>query len=295
MILDKSFDKQVPQQLKKTQVWFGSIIERPIDVDNNMNPVSPSGRPMTEESAEFINPSPTLRPEQRIQIYNQQYWWRLINNLHETFPLVTRLFGYHGFNFTIAMPYLVKYPPRHWNLNTLGDRLPQWIEEEYTAADKKLIYDAARLDLAFVDSFIAPQSKPLSTENMPAQSDALLDVKCTLQPHLHLFQLPYELFAFRIEFLKETPEHWIEHDFPSLAKERQYHFVMFRNTHNDISWREVSPVEYALLQCFQKGSSISEACDWIEQQSSEIVEEASKNLHLWFQEWVIRQWLTRDA
>lgn len=106
-----TFDAKVPFKLKKTQLWFGSIIGRPIDEDSKMNPISPAGQPIEIEACDFIRPSPTLRPAQRIQIYNQQYWWRLLSSMHETFPLVTRLFGYHDFNKIIAIPYLVKFPP----------------------------------------------------------------------------------------------------------------------------------------------------------------------------------------
>lgn len=166
-----TYDTKVPIKLKKIQHWFGSIIGRPIDEDSRMNPLSPSGNPMELEAYDFIKPSPTLRPAQRIQIYNQQYWWRLINHMHESFPLVIRLFGYHDFNRTIAIPYLVSYPPTHWSLNQLGDKLPQWVEEEYQADDKQLVYDAVRVDWAFSHSFVAAELEPIHGANLPREGD----------------------------------------------------------------------------------------------------------------------------
>ena len=46
---------------------------------------------------------------------------------------------------------------------------------------------------------------------MPQQIDAnaLLEYKYYLQPHVHLFQMPYDLFAFRLEFLKHAADNWI--------------------------------------------------------------------------------------
>ncbi len=289
------FDQKVPSQLKETQVWFGSIISRAIDGNSCINPISPKGRPIVEEARDYIRPSHSLEPAQRIQIYNQQYWWRLLNALQETFPLVTRLFGYHAFNFTVGIPYLLKYPPNHWTLNVLGDLLPQWIEENYTDEDKRLIYDAALIDCAFCSSFTAAHLKPLDSSHVNGNLSSLMDLTLYLQPHLYLFQLPYDLFDFRVAFLKESPEHWQEHDFPPLAKEKQYHTVLFRNGKNDISWSEISPAEFAFLQQFKQGNSVSQACDWLEQQEDSLVEEASQNLHLWLKEWVIRQWLTLDS
>lgn len=290
------FDSEVPRQLKEVQQWFGCIISRAIDGNSCMDPVSPSGQPMEEEARIYIRPSPTLRPAERIQIYNQQYWWRLLNALQESFPLVTRLFGYHAFNFTIGIPYLLKYPPCHWTLNVLGDQLPQWVEESYAADDKRLIRDAALIDCAFSQSFTEAQLKPLAATDISANGDlhSLLEHTLFLQPHLHLLEMPYDLFNFRVAFIKESPDYWVEHDFPPLAKERQYHWILFRNAVNDIAWSEISPAEFGLLRLFQRGSTISQACEWIERQEPTIVDDASKNLHRWFQEWVVRQWLTLE-
>jgi hypothetical protein len=291
----KVYDEKVPHELKKTQNWFGSIISRAIDAQNLMDPISPSGVPMEVEACEYIRPSPTLKPAQRIQIYNQQYWWRLLNAMQETFPLVTRLFGYHDFNYTIAIPYLLQYPPNHWGLHTLGDQLPQWVQDSYTAKDKRLIYNASLVDTAFCQSFIAPHQKALDAAHIvEGNLSTLLDVNLFLQPHIHLFQFPYDLLTFRIAFMKESPDYWLEHDFPPFAKDRTYQFILFRSLSNDVCWSDITPAEFGLLQQFQKGSSINQACEWLEGQEETLVEEASQNLHRWFKEWAVRQWLTTE-
>lgn len=290
-----SYDTRVPPKLKKTQKWFASIITRPIDEDSRMNPISPSGTAMEEEACDYIRPSPALRPAQRIQIYNQQYWWRLLNILQEAYPLVTRLFGYYDFNQSIAIPYLVKYPPDSWSLNTLGENLPKWVREEYHASDKPLVQDAIDLDSAFNDSFVCAKGKPVTMENLPTPGDisSLLPVKLHLQPHVHLFNFNYNLFEFRIEFLKQDVDYWLHHDFPNLPADEKY-FILYRTFRNDISWNEISHAQFKLLQYFKQGSSIENACNWLESQDEKIFDEASKKLHTWFQDWIVHQWLTLE-
>ncbi len=100
----------IPPGLKSVQEWFGNVISSPLEDNNYIKTIAPSGYLIAEEAARYIIPTPNLRAHQRIQIYNQQYWWRLLKAMHESFPLVTRLFGYHAFNETIAIPYLYKYP-----------------------------------------------------------------------------------------------------------------------------------------------------------------------------------------
>lgn len=290
-----TYDERVPSKLKKSQKWFASIITRPIDEDSRMNPISPSGVAMEEEACDFIAPSPTLRPAQRIQIYNQQYWWRLLNILQEAYPLVTRLFGYHDFNQSIAIPYLVKYPPNSWALNTLGDNLPKWVREDYHESDKTLVQDSIDLDTAFNLSFLTKNGTPVTMDKLPVKGDiaSLLDVTLYLQPHVHLFEFNYDLFAFRVQFLNKDVDYWVHNDFPELPSDQKY-FVLFRTLCSDISWQDVSQAQFLLLKQFEKGCSIEKACDWLENQDEKIFEEASQHLHVWIQDWIIRQWLSFD-
>jgi len=290
-----NYDVKVPSSLKREQQWFGSIIGRPIDEDSRMDPISPSGKPMELEAAEHINPSHTMRPAQRIQIYNQQYWWRLLNTLHDAFPMLTRLFGYYHFNRSIAIPYLVKYPPSHWSLNMLGESLAQWLQEEYHGEDKTLIYDAAQLDWAFNYSFIVGQFPPLSFEQMPseAQMEEMLSHPLYSQPHLNLFRMEHELFDFKMELMKHDPDYWQEHGLPKLKNEKIYFFVLYRNVRNELSWKDISAGEYHLLSFFKKGATVEQACEWLEeQQDASVYEDAMNNLQSWFQEWSQRGWLS---
>ena len=291
-----SFDPKAPRKLKATQEWFGSIIERPLDDNNLMISLSPSGKPMESEAAEFITPSPTLQPASRIQIYNQQYWWRLLNTLQESYPLVVRLFGYTEFNNRIAIPYLQKHRPNHWSLFFLGKFLVQWTEENYHYEDRELILNAIKIDEAFNESFVAIPCFPIQMENLPIPHDpsSIMDQILYLQPHVHLFNLDYDIFEIRQEFLKQEPDHWLEHDFPALNKGRPFFFILYRNQSNLINWKEISKSEFRLLEYFKKGATIDELCEWIETQSADIQKEVQNNLPNWFQEWILYRWLTLE-
>lgn len=286
----------IPKELNAVQDWFASIITRPIDADNHMNLISPSGNPMEEEACKYIAPSPTLRPHQRIELYNQQYWWRLLSTLQEIFPLVTRLFGYFGFNQEIAFPYLVKYPPDHWSLIELGKHMNKWIIEDYHQNDQRLVYDSACLDWAFNDAFTIKQMPPLDLSNIPEPGtpESLLTVTLYLQPHIHLFSWNYNLFPFRHAFLAESPDYWLENDFPELPK-GDFCFIVYRDAYNDICWKQISKAEYHLLVLFKNGgSTIEKACQFLEKQDQSICEEAQQHLHQWFQEWTVNGFLTLE-
>jgi len=243
--------------------------------------------PIEQEATKYIAPSPTLESHQRIELYNQQYWWRFLSTLQDTMPLLARLFGNESFNQQIAVPYFLKYPSDHWSINFLANRLPQWAEEEYHEKDRPLVLQAARIDWAYNVSFYGVHH-PMSTSS--EELEKLLDKHANLQPHVQLFELDSDLFAFRMELLKEDPDYWEKHDFPELKSDGPYYFVLYRNGKNAIVYQEVSKEEYLLLQKLQEGNSISDVCDWLEQQPA-LSEAASEKLHLWMQEWIYKQWL----
>lgn len=288
-----TFDPQVPLPLKEIQCWFGSIISRRIDRDSQMMPISPSGMPMSEEAGIYIRPSPTLQPDKRIQIYNQQYWWRLLNVMQDNFPLVTRLFGYAEFNEVIAEPYLEKYPPRHWSLSILGDRLNYWIEEDYMGDNRQLVRDAVLLDYAFFMSFLSAETPALDL-----QATALEEISekvLHLQPHVYLFAFDYDMITLRKEMLKESPEYWTEHDFPEMTKGEKHYFVVYRNKALNICSDRIDALEYEVLKLFQRGMSIDGFCDWLEAQETSKAEQAEAALQHWFQTWSAKALLTSET
>lgn len=283
-----TFDSSVPEKLKTIQQWFGSIISRPIDSENKIIPITPLGNPIEKEAAQFITPSPTLKPFQRIELYNQQYWWRLLSCLHESFPCVVRLFGYRGFNEQIGFPYLVKYPPNHWSLNTLGDRLPKWVEEEYKKKDKNLVLDSSKIDEAYNEIFLSPCKASLSEQSIDPET--LFSSIITLQPHVRLFTFDYELFPFRDALLKEEPEYWEENDFPELEKTGKSYFLCYQHPNKSVAWEKIDHAEYALLSRLQTPCSLESAIEWIET-DPKLEEEASEHLHQWLQKWIIYRWI----
>lgn len=268
------FDSCVPTDLLHVQKWFGSVVAHPL-LDDGLDPKAGN------EAERYIAPSPYLKPMERIEIYNQQYWWRLLNIMQEAFPCVLRLFGYEDFNRSIAVPYLQKCRPKNWSLNTLGDALPDWIAREYAAEDKQLIYDAAIMDALYHSLFFHKAFSPIS------QADGDLSVKpLYLQPHVAFLYFPYKMTEFRKQLLKQEPSYWLENAFPELKKEEQ-HVLLFRNLKGRLTCKTISKEQWSILKQFQGGSTIDKLCEWMEQQSDPFRQEAETHLQNWFSQWTV--------
>jgi hypothetical protein len=284
-----------PRSLVKKQIWFASLITQPLTLDNCIQPITPTNQEIEREAIKEIKPSPTLLPWQRIEIYNQQYWWRLLDIMHQLYPFVTRLFGYQDFNQSIAVPFLQQLPSNTWAIDHIGDRLPQWIRTNYTQDDKELVWNAIDLDYAFQDSFCRGVKPTIDIAHLQEDElSQLVSRRIYLQPYIHLFALDYNLFPFREEIIKEEPEYWIDHDFPELPKAKRYYGIVYRSKHDDVVWDNLSSAEFHVLWKFKEGCTIEDACEWLERQDAAMSDEAAAHIHFWFQEWTMRGWLTLE-
>jgi hypothetical protein len=272
-------DKNIPSSVLEIQRWFASMISQPLENGQSMSKIAYSGRPIEEEAADFILPSSRMKPHLRMEIYTQQYWWRLLSCLHENFPLLTRLFGYDDFNHTIAIPFLTKHPSTHWSLEKLGERLPDWILKNYQANDQTLIFFSAQIDLAYQELFVAKTPKPLHF------SSDLLTQKVELQPHVKLFKLPFNLFAFRQKLLKEEVDFWADTPFPELLLDKEHFFLLYRTCQNKVIYKEIDECHYLFLHLLSTGSTMEEVCTRLENTSNQLYEQAKTSLAQWAELW----------
>lgn len=263
------------------QEWFADIITTKLNDNMYIQPITARGQTIEIEAARYIVPSPTLQPHERIEIYNQQYWWRLQNILRTNFPFVMRLVGAYFFERDIAVPYLLAYPPDHWSLHTLGEHLSTWLQDNYFADNRELILNAALLDWAFMKSYIAKQMPyPDLTEKVAHDPNSLLKVRFYLQPHVTLFSWPYDLFDWRKRVLEQE-----ETDIADLSTQVHFRFVFYRTPNNFLTWKQLGATEFLFLQQLSKGTSMEEVCAFIEEQGEAYSDEALEHLQEWMQEW----------
>lgn len=282
-----------PKSLEELQAWFAGVIRAPLVDGLKIKPLSPSEKPIVEESKRYIKPNAFLDSHQRIEIYNQQYWWRLLKILQENFPTLARLFGTNGFNKQIATPFLCECKAPHWSLNKLGISLPDWIKRSYNGKDKELLYASSLLDQAFTSSFVAADLPPLDIPKLINEyGDELTSCVFSLQPHVEVFHFRYDLLKFRELLVKQQVDYWIKKPFPKLSKERDYYFVFFRTRNNLLSWRQIKKGEWHLLSSFKKGTSIDMALEALDENDS-MYQEIEENLENWIQNWTAFNLLTR--
>lgn len=278
--MNDKIDDHIPFELLHTQVWMGELIGKPL-INQKINPLTPSGLPVEEEAENWIKPSAQLKPHQRIEIYNQQYWIRLLKILGEIYPTLLRFFGKYAFEDKIGIPYLACHPPKSWLINQIGDELPFWVEQCYEQSDRLLVSTFAQADLAIeIACRECSLRQPFLNEN-PAD---LLSRKVVFQPYVFLFSLPWDIFTFRKTFLEHDEEYWQNHTYPPLYQEKTYSYLVYRTPELKIHAEILEKEEFMFLSSLKEGLSIEEVCEKFE--ASYYYKKMETSLSDWMLSWI---------
>jgi Putative DNA-binding domain len=175
--------------LESLQREMAAAVMQPLTPDENMRRTAPDGRPMADVAASFIAPNSRLTAFERLEIYNRQYWYRVLGALAEDFPALRAVVGNSKFD-ALSLAYLAEHPSRSFTLRNLGSKLPAWLtaHPEHTGRRHRLAVDVTKLEWAFVEAFDAAELAPLTQRQIAAlQGDSQL----ALQPYLQLVALHY--------------------------------------------------------------------------------------------------------
>jgi hypothetical protein len=110
-----------------------------------------------------IEPSRTQTPEERLQVYVDAYYWRLVQALREIFPCVSQSVSSETFA-TLVHDYLRQHPSEHPSVSYVGRRFADFLDgcpevPPYAA-------DLARLEWARSMVFEAPDIVPISVDGL---------------------------------------------------------------------------------------------------------------------------------
>ena len=175
--------------LAQLQREMARAVMMPLTPDEEMRRESPDGRPMEQLAASFIAPNSRLSPFDRLEIYNRQYWFRILSALAEDFPALRSVIGGRAFH-ALSIAYLSAHPSRSFSLRNLGSHLPEWLAKNPHFAGRRaaLAHDVARMEWAFVEAFDGVERDPLTLEQISTLDGSS---HLGLQPHLQLVALDF--------------------------------------------------------------------------------------------------------
>ncbi|HSI14801.1 MAG TPA: DNA-binding domain-containing protein [Chthoniobacter sp.] len=268
---------------------------RPLTSDEGMQA---SGAAVAER---LVKPNDLLTSFERLQIYNQQYWWRILGAFSEDFRGVRAVIGEKKFD-QLAVAYLEKCGSHSWTLRNLGSQLVSFLEAhpEFTKPRVDLVLDVARVEWARILAFDDPE-KPVLTAKQIAKLPADR-LRLGLQPYLQLLELHHPVDEM-MRTLKRTEiaavsnavaaTHTRRRKVVTVRRSRQLIYLAVHRVNFSVYYKRLDPEAYRLLLALRAGASLEEACGTAFAGSKELPEQSAARIQEWFARWMEFGWFCR--
>jgi hypothetical protein len=285
--------------LEKLQREMASAVMLPLTGDEQMRSHASDGRSMTEIAESFIAPNSRLSSFERLEIYNRQYWFRILGALAEDFPALKGVVGSRAFE-ALSIAYLSAHPSRSFTLRNLGSNLTKWLAEnpEYAGRRQRLALDVTRVEWAFIEAFDGAERVPLTVDQI-ATLDG--DSRLALQPHLRLLALEYPaddlVLALHQREKQQTSEAGVRRDeeleapakLPKLR--RRATWVAAHRVELSVFYRRLEREEFQTLSAVRNGAPLGDAIG--EGFAGSRIAESRRAEHIrdWFGTWGELGWI----
>lgn len=256
--------------LRSFQRMMAAAVIRPLDRNDNLQSKWIDGRPMDKVAAEFIKPNDRLTSFERLQLYNQMYWFRLFDAIRDDCPGLLATLGEKAFG-RLAQAYLARCPSRSFTLRNLCSRLVEFIRENprLTAPHTALALEIARFEWAQTVAFDG-ESLPILTAASLARTPPTR-LRLGLQPYVTLLDLrhPVDTYVMSVKRrdamrseASNTPDSKVVHRL-SLRRSRlpkpSRTFVAVHRLDNRLFYKRLDPAAFRILEALAGGVTLSRA------------------------------------
>jgi hypothetical protein len=290
-------------KLMQLQRTMARAVMQPLTSSERMQRRAPGGGPMKRYASRFIKPNDRLTSFERLEIYNRQYWFRVLSALGEDFPGLRAVLGQRRFD-AMAKAYLIANPSRSFTLRNLGARLESWLRNnpKWTGTNQALALDIVRIEWADIEAFDGAAEPPLRPEDLANVAGARL--KLTLQPYVRLLSFRYPVDDLLLEVRKEDDDtDFASNAFTERKKRKRVRAVaklkpaqIFLAVHRidySVYFRRLDEEEFCILTALRQGKTLSAAVESAFRKSAVPMEERPLKVQTWFQTWSTLGWFCR--
>ena len=290
-------------KLRQLQRTMARAVMQPLTASERMQRRAPDGGPMKRYASRFIKPNDRLTSFERLEIYNRQYWFRVLSALMEDFPGLRAVLGERRFD-AMAKAYLIANPSRSFTLRDLGSRMESWLRKnsKWAGKNQALALDIARLEWADIEAFDGKAEAALRPEDISSADGA--NLKLTLQPYVRLMSFRYPVDDLLLEVRKEDEDtDFASNTFTERRKRKRVRAVaklkpaqIFLAVHRidySVYFRRLDQEEYSILTALQRGSTLGAAIDAAFRKSAVAPDQRPVQVQTWFQTWAALGWFCR--
>ena len=153
--------------LASIQREVARAVMTPLTPSERMRRKAPSGKSLARVASRIIKPNDRLTSFERLEIYNRQYWFRLLDGFSDDFPGLRAILGDRRFD-AVAKAYLIDCPSRSFTMRDLGSRLEWWLRRhpQYAGNRQQLALDMVCLEWAEIEAFDSAALPPITMESL---------------------------------------------------------------------------------------------------------------------------------
>jgi hypothetical protein len=278
---------------------MAGAIMRPLASGNRMQKASDS------VAKAIIKPNDRLTSFERLEIYNRQYWFRILDCFYDDYPGLRAVIGQRKFD-RLARVYLTKYPSASFSLRNLGSRLEKFLRAEPKWIPRKLsglALDMARIEWANIVAFDEGAKPVVHVDELLGREPAT--VRLALQPYITLLDVQYPVDDLLLaakrgdERLRGEASNAVEiHDrhtarlnIRRLKPNQQYIAVHRMNC--SVYYKPLTRQQYEVLGALHRGATLEKACAVLLKRRRNDVKTIAADVQKWFQEWSSFGWFCR--
>ncbi|MGC1998903.1 MAG: putative DNA-binding domain-containing protein [Candidatus Acidiferrales bacterium] len=290
-------------KLLSIQRQMARAVMTPLTNSERMRTLAPNGRSMRAVASQIIKPNDRLTSFERLEIYNRQYWFRILSGFAEDFPGLRAVLGGRRFD-SLAKAYLTDCPSQSFTLRNLGSRLEAWLRKHprWAGERQNLAVDMARLEWADIEAFDGKREPSLKPEELAGANPAKLRLR--LQPYIGLLDLRYPVDDLLLEVRKDAENLDVASNaFSERHKRKRVAavaklkpspiFLAVHRLDEDVYFRRLAREEFEILSQLHAGKTLNAAIDAALRQSPLPAEERAANVENWFRTWSALGWFCR--
>jgi hypothetical protein len=285
--------------LEELQRRVATLIMQSLTRTDRMQRKMRDGRPVDAEARTLIKPNKVLTSFERLEIYNRQYWFRILSSFADDFPGLRSVVGARKFE-ALMRAYLAECPSTSFTLRNLGSRLESWllINPKWISPRETLALDVVRLEWAHIEAFDSAREPILTPVDIEL---AGLDLRVSLQPDIRLLELSYPVD----DLLIEVHDHESNSDSSINAATLRQHrtrarryaqpeaepiYLAVHRLDDSVYYKRLQKEAFRLLQALSTRCSLGESFHLAFESSSMPDKERLDALQHWFANWAELGW-----
>ena len=282
------------------QRQMAAAVMTPLTPNERMRHVAPNGRSLRAVANKIIKPNDRLTSFERLEIYNRQYWFRVLSGFAEDFPGLRAVLGTRAFD-KVAEAYLKDCPSTSFTMRNIGSKLEPWLRQhpKFAGPRQQLALDMVRLEWAEINAFDGKHETPLSPADLAQANPAKLRLR--LQPYITLLDLHYPVDDLLLAVRQDAEDVSVASNAMS-ERHKTKRVKAFANTKpsqiflavhrmgEEVYFRRLEREEFAILTFLRDGKSLHAAIDAGLRPSATPATERPLLIQKWFQTWSTLGW-----